>query len=225
MKGLGELVEFELTQGDPRVFEVVGLLSNSVMQGKLLLSESNFESLFPNVSGYQFFMVGGDSLKKESVEVAMESRFSDVGMDLSDSSALLDRMLAVQNTYLRTFQSLGAIGLLLGTIGLAIAQVRSVLERQSEFAILRSVGFSGRKLGLLVLRETMLLLLLGVGLGLLTSILAVLPHALISGLDPPVFEPLYMSILIVAFGLAISMVAVRQVTKLALLDSLRKDFS
>ena len=34
----------------------------------------------------------------------------------------------MQNTYLSTFQSLGGLGLLLGTIGLAALQLRNVLE-------------------------------------------------------------------------------------------------
>lgn len=225
MKGIGELAEFEFTPGKPRFFKVVGLLSNSVLQGKLLMSESNFEALFPGISGYQFFMISGDHSRADHVEGVLESRFSDIGLDLSNSTVLLERMLAVQNTYLRTFQSLGAIGLLLGTVGLGIAQVRSVLERQSEFATLRSVGFSIKNLSLIVFQETMLLLLLGVGLGLITATIAVLPHALIVGLEPPLLEPLYTSIAIVAFGLSTSILAVRKVSNLPLLDSLRRDFS
>lgn len=223
MKGIGETKSFEFNPEDPKVFEVVGLLSNSVLQGKVLLSESNFNTLFPEVNGYQFFMIGCESDKLNEVQKSMELRFSDIGMDLSDASDTLARMLAVQNTYLKTFQSLGALGLLLGTFGLGIAQVRSVLERQGELAILRSFGFSIKKLSGLVLCETMILLIFGVGLGFVCAILAVLPHALIAGIDPPVLEPILLSLMIITLGICTSMISVRAVSRLPLLESLRKE--
>lgn len=225
MKGLGEVKQFEFTEGRVLFFKVVGLLSNSVLQGKILMGESNFESVFPEVNGYQYFMVACDPKSRTEVQVVMESRLGDVGMDLSDASVVLSKMLAVQNTYLKTFQSLGAIGLLLGTIGLGIAQLRSVLERQNEFAILRSMGFPLRRLGALVVRETLLLLIFGVLIGLLCAILAVLPHALVAGINPPLMEPAMVSLGIVLIGLIASLVSVRQVVKLPLLDTLRREIA
>ena len=67
-----------------------------------------------------------------------ENRLGDIGMDVTDANRVLSAMLAVQNTYLRTFQSLGALGLLLGTVGLAVAQMRSVLERRQGVAVMRA---------------------------------------------------------------------------------------
>ena len=61
-----------------------------------------------------------------------------------DAREQLAQFLAVQNTYLSTFQSLGALGLLLGTIGLAVVQLRSVLERRGELALMRAGGFRSR---------------------------------------------------------------------------------
>ncbi len=44
----------------------------------------------------------------------------------------------VQNTYLSAFQLLGTLGLLLGTIGLGISQLRGAMERRSELAAMRA---------------------------------------------------------------------------------------
>ena len=120
---------------------------------------------------------------------------------------------------------MGAVGLLLGTVGLGIAQLRSVLERQSEFAILRSMGFSLRRLGVLVIREAFLLLIFGVAIGFSCAVLAVLPHALISGIDPPLLEPAIVSLGIVLIGMAVSLASVKQVVKLPLLDTLRREIA
>ena len=221
MKGVGEIRAFEYVPDQPIYFQVVGLLANSVLQGKLLIGEKNFETVFPNVSGYQYFLIADDPSHSDQVAVVLENRLGDVGMDVTDANRVLSAMLAVQNTYLRTFQSLGALGLLLGTIGLAVAQLRSVLERRQELAVMRAIGFSRRRLISVVMGETATLLILGIGCGTACAVLAVLPHALINGLDPPVVEPLVILIGITLFGMLAGLAAVRQVSKMPLLESLR----
>ena len=166
-KGIGEKKAFEYRDGESITFEVVGLLSNSMLQGRLMIGENNFERIFPDVSGYRFFLFACDRTDADSVSAALENRLGDVGMDVSDARGVLSGMLAVQNTYLRTFQSLGALGLLLGTIGLAVAQLRSVLERRQELAVMRAIGFTRRRLASVVMGETAVLLLLGIGCGAL----------------------------------------------------------
>ena len=53
--------------------------------------------------------------------------------------------------------------------------------------------------------------------------LAVLPYGILSGINPPWIEPLLIVIGIVVFGLLAGLLAVRQVAKMPLLDSLRGD--
>ena len=221
--GQGAVKSFEYEPGKPIYFRSVGLMMNSVLQGKLMIGEANFSRLFPDVSGYQQFMVHCRSDDQDAVSGVLEGRLSDVGMDVSDSKEVLSGMLAVQNTYLRTFQSLGALGLLLGTIGLAISQLRSILERRRELAVLRAVGFTRRRLAAVVMSETASLLLLGIGCGAVCAFLAVLPHALLSGLKPPIVEPALIVIGIILFGLLAGLVAVRRVIRIPLADALRPE--
>ena len=111
MGGLGQVKAFEYEPDRPIHFRVVGLLSNSILQGKLMVGETNFENVFPEVSGYGFFLVDAPLSDLTKVTETLESRLSDIGMDVSNANNVLSGMLAVQNTYLRTFQSLGALGL------------------------------------------------------------------------------------------------------------------
>ena len=223
MKGVGEDKSFEYEEGKPIYFRVVGLLANSILQGRLMIGEQNFQKAFPEISGYQYFMVRCDESEKAAISQALERRLGDVGFDVSDSEKVLGGMLAVQNTYLRTFQSLGALGLLLGTIGLAVAQLRSVLERRRELAVLRAIGFTKKRLATIVMSETASLLLLGIGCGAICAFLAVLPHAVLSGLKPPLLEPLVVVIGIIGFGLLAGLLAVGRVVKMPLMDSLRPE--
>jgi len=112
---------------------------------------------------------------------------------------------------------------MLGTIGLAIAQLRSLLERRAELALLRAIGFTRRRLAWSVLIETAVLLITGVGCGVACAVVVVIPHAYLSGFRPPVLEPLVLVAVIVSVGLIAGLVAVGQVVRMPLLESLRSE--
>ncbi|TWT98915.1 FtsX-like permease family protein [Neorhodopirellula pilleata] len=222
--GIGQIKTFDYGAGRMLSVRVVGLLAGSVLQGKLLIGENNFERVFSSESGYRFFLMAGDgSVSSEKISDALESRLVDVGIDVKSAELVLAGLLAVQNTYLRTFQSLGALGLLLGTIGLAVAQLRSVLERRNELAVMRAVGFTRGRLAKLVLGENLFLLLMGMGCGVITAVLAVFPYAWSSGSEVPIGEPLMILLGILVFGMAAGMIAVWRVLTFPLLDSLRAE--
>ncbi len=218
-KGVGEKCSFEWIDGKPIHFVVVGLLANSVLQGSLLIGEANFEKVFPEVNGYQFFLL--DTLQPDNVTRIFENRLSDIGMDLTSSTLVLERLMAVQNTYLKTFQSLGALGLLLGTLGLAIAQLRSAVERRGELAVLRAIGFSRLRLAHAVMLETTALLGLGIGCGLVCAVVAVSPHLFIGQTLPPVIQPLIAVASIAGIGMIAGFVTVASVVRMPLIESLR----
>jgi hypothetical protein len=221
--GIGEVKSFDYGAGNIVYFRVVGLLSNSLLQGKLMIGNENFEKTFEEVSGYQYFLIACRDADRDAIASSLENRLGDVGMDVSDAAAVLAGMLAVQNTYLRTFQSLGALGLLLGTIGLAVSQLRSVLERRRELAVLRAIGFTRKRLAAMVMSETASLLLAGIGCGALCAVLAVVPHAILSGLKPPLIEPMVMVIGIILFGMLAGIIAVGRVVRMPLMESLRSE--
>ena len=88
---------------------------------------------------------------------------------MKEASEQLAQFLAVQNTYLSTFQSLGGLGLLLGTVGLAVVQLRSVLERRGELALMRAEGFQPSRLVKMVVFENAVLLVGGLAVGAIAA--------------------------------------------------------
>ncbi|PYJ05472.1 MAG: hypothetical protein DME25_08405 [Verrucomicrobia bacterium] len=68
--------------------------------------------------------------------------------------------------------------MLLGSAGLGVVVLRNVLERRGELGLLVAVGFRRRALQGLVLSEHGALLGLGVGVGILSAAIAVLPELL-----------------------------------------------
>lgn len=219
--GIGQIRSFEYQADQPVFVRVVGLLSNSILQGRLMIGQSNFEKSFPDISGFRFFLIQ-DRNPGQTASI-LENRLGDVGMDASDSAEVLSGMLAVQNTYLKTFQSLGGLGLLLGTIGLAVAQLRSVLERRRELAIMRAIGFTNGRLSSVVMRETASLLVVGIGCGAACAILAVIPYAWTSGSSIPIMQPVLIVVGILGLGMLAGLLAVHRVTTMPLAQSLRAE--
>jgi putative ABC transport system permease protein len=147
----------------------------------------------------------------------------DEGFDTRDSHRILAGLMALQNTYLRTFQSLGALGLLLGTFGLAAVQLRSVLERRGEMGLLRASGFRRRRLSHLVLLENIMLLLAGLAAGVVAALLAVVPHMFGGGASVP-FQSLGVMLLIVFIvGIIAGTWAARATMRVPLLSALREE--
>lgn len=218
--GVGEVRVFSWREGEPIHFRVVGLLANSVLQGSLMIGQRNFERHFPDISGHRMFLVRTDA--PETVRPMLENRLGDIGMALTPSRTVLARLMAVQNTYLRTFQSLGALGLLLGTIGLAIAQLRNALERQGELALMRAIGFARGRLASAVMLETVFVLAAGIGSGVVCAAIAVTPYLLTGQSPPPIVGPLVSVLMIAAFGLAAGSLAVAKVIRMPLVAALRK---
>jgi hypothetical protein len=217
--------ELELTYDDWTIrFRVVGLLENSVLQGSLLISEADFERLFPDVSGYRYFLIQSPPGKSKQVAEVLEERLGDQGFDAVPTSQVLEQLFAVQNTYLSTFQSLGALGLLLGTFGLAAVQMRNVLERRGELALLRATGFRERRLARMVLLENVLLLVGGLATGTIAALLAVLPHKFTGEASIPgeLLRDLGLMLLAVLIvGIVSSLLSIRASLKVPVLSALR----
>jgi ABC-type antimicrobial peptide transport system permease subunit len=130
-------------------------------------------------------------------------------------------LLAVQNTYISAFQAIGALGLLLGTVGLAVVQVRSVLERRRELALLQAIGFSHFRIAQLLLIETLVLLVGGLCVGVAAALIAIVPYMLSGNSQANIVEPLVLLAIVLAVGLAASTIAIRTAMRQPILKNLQ----
>ena len=217
--------DFNLDTGNGAVrLRVVASLADSVFQSELVMAETNFLRLFPDQEGYRFFLIDTPATETaDAVAARLEERLSDFGFDAQPTAERLASFHRVENTYLSTFQMLGGLGLVLGTLGMAAVLLRNVLERRRELALLRAVGYDARHFTVMVLAENSLLLFSGLVTGAVCALLAIAPvlfsrHAQLPGAG---LALLLLGVLL--SGISASLVATWAALRSPLLDALRAE--
>ena len=222
-KKLGE--DIVLPRGDRQIrLRLVAALSDSIFQGELLMAEQPFAKLFPEQEGYQVLLVSAGNEPAGKVKASLEDGMADLGARVTGTAERLAQFHRVENTYLSTFQTLGGLGLLLGTFGLATVLLRNVLERKRELALLGAVGFRRAHVMTMVVAENVLLLVAGLAAGALSAALAIAPAVAERGSRLPFTSgSALLMIAVFVTGLLSSVIAMRAATRMPLLASLRSE--
>ena len=203
---------------------VVAALRDSIFQGELLMSQANFVRVFPDQQGYRVMLVESPAAQASVIATKLEDAMADHGADAISTAGRLAQFHRVENTYLSTFQALGGLGLVLGTIGLATVLLRNVLERRRELALLGAVGFRGSHVLTMVVAENLLLLGCGLLAGAICAGLAIAPAiAERGGRFPLTSSGALLLFGVFITGLVSSIVAMNAATRAPLLSSLRSE--
>ncbi len=177
---LGSDLVIEGSSGEPVTLRLVATLATSIFQSEMLISEANFLRHFPGQEGFGYLLIetpGADEAGVNQVSQALEAGLVPYGVDAVTTGDKLASFHAVQNTYLSTFRTLGGLGLLLGTVGLAIVLLRNVFERRGELAAMRAFGYQRSFLTAMIVAENALLLLAGLAIGTIAALVTVAPQA------------------------------------------------
>ncbi len=219
---LGE--DVVIANGDrPVRLRLVAALADSIFQGELIISEANFVRAFPDQPGYRFFLIDASPGTAAAATGALESALADYGFDVSPTAERLVAYHRVENTYLSTFQTLGALGLLLGTVGLAAVLARNVLERRRELALLAAVGYRRSNLAAMILAENALILVGGLAIGTACAVVAIIPAITSRGGHVAAGSMAGWLAVILAVGLAAVSVATLIMVRQPLVASLRSE--
>jgi hypothetical protein len=220
-RSLGDEITVRGSRGGTVRLRLVAALRNSVLQGELIISEANFLRAFPDQEGYRFFFL--DAPDAAAMIQPLMERLANWGFDVQSTRDRLAAYQEVENTYLSTFQSLGALGLVLGTIGLATVLLRNVLERRGELALLRAVGYRKKDLALIIVGENIVLMICGLASGTVCALLAILPALQARGVTFPALMVGEILASVLAAGLAASILAVIAALRSPLLPALKSE--
>lgn len=221
--GVGDEILYEDGMGRPLRVRLVGLVQNSVLQGSVLIAEDHFLEAFPGAGGYRYYLIDTAPEKVDKLSAVMTRMLGDKGMSLTPATKRLNAFNNVQNTYLQMFSTLGGLGLLLGTVGLAVVTFRNILERRRELALMEAVGFTRPRLTWLVVSEHWFLHATAVLLGAGAAFLAIYPALNASGQVMPLDTIGGLLLLIFSGGLVFCWMAASTVFRRPLLESLRHE--
>jgi ABC-type antimicrobial peptide transport system permease subunit len=209
--------------GQPLRLRIVASIRDSVLQSELIMAESQFTRLFPRNEGYRVFLIEAAEASASAVSTVLETQLQDFGMDVQSTAERLASYHRVENTFLTTFQALGALGLVLGTLGLGTVLLRNVLERRRELALLQATGYRRAHLVRMVMAESAFLLGCGLALGVACAAVAIAPAYMARAQAFPIAPTLGLLAAVVAAGMLSTIMATRVVAKSPLLEALKND--
>jgi ABC-type lipoprotein release transport system permease subunit len=205
---VGDAVTWQGADGKPVEVVIVGVIGASILQGALVVDRDAMTRWLPPVGGDRLLLVDGGRDAADALGRALEDR----GAAVVPAAERLAAFAAVEEAYVGVFRALGSLGLALGAVGLALLVLRAVEERRGELALLRAIGFPRRTVASLLVVEHGALVAIGLGVGAVAGVVAVLP--LVGGeVRPPWGEVAAGLALVGASGLAALAVAAAAVTR------------
>ncbi len=174
-KSIGDTLTYKDESGASFQIRLVGFLANSIFQGAVLISDQNCVQKYPSVSGYRVLLMDIPKPFRSEYRGILMNSLQDLGIEMTPCGERLAAFFAIQNAYLSIFQILGGLGLILGSIGVGVVVMRNILDRRSEFALMRALGFSHSSIRWMIVTEHAFLLILGLGCATLSGITASLP--------------------------------------------------
>jgi len=220
-KRVGDTLHYKDEEGKVLRLKLIGGLASSVFQGKVIISSAHFSRAFPSISGTSLFLL--DLPGKDSHSELLKSSWLAYGPEVVTTRERLITFYSVESTYLHIFLILGAIALLIGTMGLGILLYRITAEQLPEYALLSSLGFQKSQMFRLLMVERLFLILVAVLTGIIPALLSSLPS-----LTSPLYASLWVwppviLLLIILSGLAGSYIAVKMALRQRLAVALRSE--
>jgi len=184
-KKVGDTMTYTDESGTELKIKLMAGLDNSIFQGHILISDDLLKQRFPSISGTKVMLVDGSFTSRDEIANRLEELFADYGMVAMPASQRLAEFNSVENTYLSVFMLLGALGVLIGTIGFRIIVWRNNLERSAELALYLALGFRKKFIRTLLILEYMLILVAGMSLGIFGSLPGILPSLISPAYEMP----------------------------------------
>ena len=221
--GVGDDFTFTPDGQSPVRLRIVGALVDSFLQSELIIGEDAFVRLFPRHDGYRVWMIDTAPDQQSTVTTHLEDRLSDYGVDVIDTRERWASYHQVENTYLATFQALGSLGLLLGTIGLGAVLARNILERRREIGLLRAVGFSPADVRSMVLSEGIALVGGGLLIGAGCAVIAIIPAVRDRAQSLPLANLVGLIAAVLLTGVIASLLAIRLTSRPSITTAIKSE--
>ena len=151
-------------------FEIVGIYETGVamQDGGAVVSLRDAQRLFGQPRKVSFLGIWmQDPVRADALAQEIEARFPEV--DLAQASAFAEDLVDIQMMRASTW-GISLMALVVGGFGMTNTMVMSVSERTREIGVLRALGWRKRRVLRMVVRESVMLSLLGGVTGILVGV-------------------------------------------------------
>ena len=170
-KSVGDTLYYQNDRGEREPVVIAGSYPTGIFHGNAIMSTEDFRRLWPKESGLEVLL-----LKSSNPDVAVEilsTALSEYGLNVQSVGERIKMFFEVTETYLIIFLTLGGLGLLLGIFSLIIIVRKNLTAQSASIRQLRSMGFSIRSTGKLLLRENLLVPIFAVGIGATGAVISI----------------------------------------------------
>ncbi|MFZ4398462.1 MAG: FtsX-like permease family protein [Bacteroidales bacterium] len=224
MKKIGDTLTYINENGRKLYLILAGGLNTSVFQGNILISDKFLKENFPSISGSKIMLIDAPKENYKAVIELLNNLFRDYGIEMSSTNERLSQFNSVTNTYLSVFMILGGLGLIIGSIGIGIILYRNLIDRKQEIALMMAVGFLKREIFKLVFLENLYLITIGTIIGLLSSLIGILPSFISGSFHfPDLFFVLLLLLIIFINALCWIYITIQKALKENVIASLRSE--
>ncbi|MEO7414779.1 MAG: FtsX-like permease family protein, partial [Opitutaceae bacterium] len=176
-KKVGDVLAYTDENGRTFQVRIAGTIPDSIFQGHVIIDEQRLLEGFPSNAGYSMFLVDvKNPAELPAVRRQLEATLGDVGGRVDLTRDVLAAFHEIENTYIAIFNVLGTLGVVLGSLGLAIVIARNLRERRGEFAVMSAIGIPRAVMARMVFTEFGRLVWWGVAIGAISSAMAVVPN-------------------------------------------------
>ncbi len=222
-KKVGDTLEFTDENGRPFRIRFVAATKASIFQGSIIIANDRFIEKYPSNSGSKVFLVDVPKGKRDGMKAKLSEAMQDAGMAFTRTKVRLAEFSRVESTYLSIFLALGALGLVIGSLGLGIVIFRNILERRNELGVLRACGYGKGTIRHIVFLEHLALLIGGLIIGVVSAAIAILPAMLSPTGEVPWGQVIAFLLSLLIVGVGWTFIASSLATKGKLLDALRNE--
>jgi putative ABC transport system permease protein len=218
----GDTLRVRSENGQPLNIIIAGGLQSSVFQGNVLIGKDNFSKYYPSVSGSSILLVDGREDMVDTYRNALNDRLSHYGINTAKTNSRLASFYSVTNTYLSVFAVFGALGMIVGIIGLGFVLLRNYNTRRREFALMLVTGFHIKRIRGMIMSEQLLILFAGVVSGVVSALAATLPSISNNHEIPWLFLTIMVAAIIIT-GYLVLLLSLRSVHARSLRESIKSE--
>ncbi|GHT59308.1 hypothetical protein AGMMS50239_05650 [Bacteroidia bacterium] len=170
MLNLGDTISYESGTGKRVYLQLAGTLKNSIFQGNVLMDKQLFSEIWGEITGSEIALIKVNETKTEETQKLLSQALNEYGVRVTTTAQRLKEFNSVTDAYLNIFLTLGGLGLLLGIMSFIIVIRKDLLSRKEQISIYRSLGFTDKKIEQMLVRESRIVPLYAIAIGVLGSL-------------------------------------------------------